>query len=117
MSKETDKKSGQQNPEQPYDVSSGSSETNPEILSPEVALEPVAGEVYQAREAGQVYGTRAAGQIYGTLTIATNLDAAPVPFEPPCGRLLFANIPLPPGTLPGHCTAAFLDSTALDSPA
>ena len=44
-----------------------------------------------------------------TLTIATNLDAAPVPFDPPPGRLLFANTALPPGTLPGHCTAAFLD--------
>jgi molecular chaperone GrpE len=48
MSKETEKKSGQQNPEQPYDVSSGSSETTPEILSPESALEPVAGEVHAA---------------------------------------------------------------------
>ena len=44
MSKETEKKSGQQNPEQPYDVSSGSSETAPEILDPETALEPVSGE-------------------------------------------------------------------------
>jgi len=43
------------------------------------------------------------------LTIATNLDVAPVPFEPPPGRMLFANAALPSGTLPGHCTAAFLD--------
>jgi hypothetical protein len=42
------------------------------------------------------------------LTIAANLDAAPVPFEPPPGRVLFANAALPSGTLPGHCTAAFL---------
>jgi malto-oligosyltrehalose trehalohydrolase len=50
---------------------------------------------------------REAGEV--TLTIATNLDAAPVPFEPPSGRLLFSNTALPPGMLPGHCTAAFLD--------
>ncbi len=47
MSKETEKKSGQQNPEQPYDVSSGSSENAPEILDPETALEPVSGEEYK----------------------------------------------------------------------
>jgi maltooligosyltrehalose trehalohydrolase len=42
------------------------------------------------------------------LTVAANLDAAPVPFEPPPGRVLFANAALPSGTLPGHCTVAFL---------
>ena len=47
MSKETEKKSGQPNPEQPYDVSSGSSETTPEILSTETALEPVSGEEHK----------------------------------------------------------------------
>jgi len=46
-----------------------------------------------------------------TLIVAINLDAVPVPFEPPPGRLLFANVALPTGTLPGHCTAAFLDAT------
>lgn len=63
-------------------------------------LSPDAGvaRVNLSREAGEV------------LTIATNLDASPVPFESPPGRLLFANAALPPGTLPGHCTAAFLDS-------
>ncbi len=67
-----------------------------------------------SREAGEVYGTREAGEVFGngTLTIATNLDAAPVPFTPPPGRLLFANTALPPATLPGYCTAAFLDSPA-----
>ena len=44
------------------------------------------------------------------LTLATNLDSAPVPFSPPPGRLLFANVPVAPDLLPGHCTAAFLDS-------
>ena len=48
-----------------------------------------------------------AGEVF---TIATNLDSAPVPFSPPPGRLLFATAALPPGTLPGYCTAAFLDS-------
>ena len=35
--------------------------------------------------------------------------APPVPLPPTPGRLLFANAALPPGILPGHCTAAFLD--------
>jgi molecular chaperone GrpE len=49
MSKETEKKSAQPNPEQPYDVSSGSSKTEtPEILDPAPALEPVAGDVHAA---------------------------------------------------------------------
>jgi maltooligosyltrehalose trehalohydrolase len=47
-----------------------------------------------------------------TLTIATNLDAEPVPMEPPSGRLIFASAHLSPRTLPGHCTAAFLDRPA-----
>ncbi len=54
--------------------------------------------------------SRDAGEVCSTLTIATNLDAAPVAFDPPPGRLLFANATLPSGTLPGRCTAAFLDS-------
>lgn len=45
-----------------------------------------------------------------SLTVATNLGADPIAFVPPTGRLLFANVPLPEGTLPGHCTAAFLDA-------
>ena len=61
-----------------------------------------------SRCAGEVTPPPQPGEIT-TLTLATNLDAAPVPFEPPPGRLLFANTALPPGTLPGHCTAAFLD--------
>ena len=56
--------------------------------------------------------SRCTGEVAATLTIATNLDAAPVPFSAPPGRLLFANAVLPQGTLPGHCTAAFLDDTA-----
>jgi hypothetical protein len=44
-----------------------------------------------------------------TLTLATNLDAAPVPFSPPRARQLFANAPLPPGILPAHTTTAYLD--------
>jgi maltooligosyltrehalose trehalohydrolase len=72
----------------------------------------VEATVHLSREAGEVYGTREAGEMYGTLTIATNLDATPVPFTPPPGRLLFANTALPPATLPGYCTAAFLDSPA-----
>ncbi|MGA3400459.1 MAG: malto-oligosyltrehalose trehalohydrolase [Acetobacteraceae bacterium] len=51
--------------------------------------------------------SRDAGNV--VLTIATNLDAAPVPLEPPAGRLLFANAAPQPGILPGHCTVAFLD--------
>ncbi len=47
-----------------------------------------------------------------TLTVATNLDAKPVPMAPPSGRLIFASADLVPGTLPGHCTAAFLDRGA-----
>jgi molecular chaperone GrpE (heat shock protein) len=47
MNKEADKKSGQQNPEQPYDVTSGTSAETPEILNPETALEPVSGEEYK----------------------------------------------------------------------
>ncbi len=47
-----------------------------------------------------------------TLTIATNLDAKPVPVEPPSGRLIFASADPAPGTLPGHCTAVFLDRAA-----
>jgi maltooligosyltrehalose trehalohydrolase len=47
-----------------------------------------------------------------TLTIATNLDAAPVPLEQPSGRLIFASADLFPDALPGHCTAAFLDISA-----
>jgi molecular chaperone GrpE len=46
MNKE-EKKSGQKNPEQPYDVSSGDSAETPEILSPEAALEPVSGEEHK----------------------------------------------------------------------
>jgi maltooligosyltrehalose trehalohydrolase len=45
-----------------------------------------------------------------TLTIATNLDAKPVPMEPPSGRLIFASADLLPDALPGHCTAAFLET-------
>ncbi|HUB12962.1 MAG TPA: malto-oligosyltrehalose trehalohydrolase [Acetobacteraceae bacterium] len=45
-----------------------------------------------------------------SLTVATNLDHAPVPFTLPPGRLLFSNTSLPRGVLPGHCTAAFLDA-------
>jgi maltooligosyltrehalose trehalohydrolase len=47
-----------------------------------------------------------------TLTIATNLDAEPVPMEPPSGRLIFASADLVRGTLGGHCTAVFLDRAA-----
>ena len=43
------------------------------------------------------------------LTIATNLASNPVPFAPPPARLLFSNTRLPPGVLPAHTTAAFLD--------
>jgi hypothetical protein len=32
-----------------------------------------------------------------------------VSFTQPPGRLLCANTALPPGILPGHCTAVFLD--------
>jgi malto-oligosyltrehalose trehalohydrolase len=46
-----------------------------------------------------------------SLVLATNLDALPVPFDPPPG-LLFANTALPPKILPGYCTAAFLDTEA-----
>ncbi len=46
MSKDAEKQSGQQQPEQPYDVSN--SDANPEVLSPEAALEPVSGEEHQA---------------------------------------------------------------------
>lgn len=47
-----------------------------------------------------------------TLTIATNLDARPVPMEPPPGRLIFASADLFPDALGGHCTAAFLEAAA-----
>lgn len=47
-----------------------------------------------------------------TLTIATNLDARPVPLAHPSGRLIFASVDLFPDALPGHCTAAFLDIAA-----
>jgi malto-oligosyltrehalose trehalohydrolase len=56
-----------------------------------------------------VHLSRAAGEVFSVLTLATNLDTAPVNFTPPPGHLLFANTALPPGILPGHCTAAFLD--------
>jgi malto-oligosyltrehalose trehalohydrolase len=45
-----------------------------------------------------------------TMTVAVNLDAQPVRLEQPSGRLLFANRELTQGTLPGHCTAAYLDN-------
>jgi molecular chaperone GrpE len=48
MNKEAEKKDGQQIPEQPYDVSSGSSAETPEILNPEPALEPVPGAEHKA---------------------------------------------------------------------
>ncbi|HTW72495.1 MAG TPA: malto-oligosyltrehalose trehalohydrolase [Acetobacteraceae bacterium] len=42
-------------------------------------------------------------------TLATNLGSAPVAFTPPPAGLLFTTTPLPPGVLPAHTTAAFLD--------
>jgi malto-oligosyltrehalose trehalohydrolase len=66
--------------------------------------------VHLSRAAGEVYGSGDAGEaVPRRLTLATNLDAAPVSFTQPPGRLLFANTALPPGILPGHCTAVFLD--------
>jgi malto-oligosyltrehalose trehalohydrolase len=69
---------------------------------------------------GQAIGPKAAmaqwaladagGGRRATLTIATNLDAAPVPFTPPPGQRLFSNHALQDATLPGFCTAAFLDA-------
>jgi maltooligosyltrehalose trehalohydrolase len=47
-----------------------------------------------------------------TLTIASDLGGEPVPLDPQPGRPLFASTGLPPGTLPGCCTAAFLDGAA-----
>lgn len=47
-----------------------------------------------------------------TLTIATNLDARPVPFEHPPGRTIFASGDVFPDALGGHCTAAFLTTAA-----
>ncbi|HEY1931954.1 MAG TPA: malto-oligosyltrehalose trehalohydrolase [Acetobacteraceae bacterium] len=47
-----------------------------------------------------------------TLTIAANLGTEPVSLKPQPGRLLFAGTDLRPGTLPGCCTAAFLDGAA-----
>ncbi len=44
------------------------------------------------------------------LTLASNLDRAPVPLESMPGRLLFASTEPKAGTLPGHSTVAFLDS-------
>jgi len=43
------------------------------------------------------------------LTLATNLGPTPTAFTAPPGRLLFSNRPLPPGVLPAHCTAVYLD--------
>lgn len=47
-----------------------------------------------------------------TLTVATNLDAKPVSMEPPSGHLIFASADVFPDALGGHCTAAFLETTA-----
>lgn len=47
-----------------------------------------------------------------TYSLAVNLDAAPVPLEPCAGREIFASTVMQPGTLPGHCTAAYLDDSA-----
>lgn len=49
-----------------------------------------------------------------TLTLATNFSAQPVSVIPPAGRLLFASVPdasqlARSGSLPAHCTYAFLD--------
>jgi maltooligosyltrehalose trehalohydrolase len=49
------------------------------------------------------------------LTLATNLDAQPIPIAPPAGSLLFANVVdaislARSGWLPGHCTYVFLDT-------
>lgn len=43
------------------------------------------------------------------LTLAANLDAAPVPFAAPPGRMLFANDTVQADSLPGYCTCALLD--------
>ncbi|MBV9252460.1 MAG: malto-oligosyltrehalose trehalohydrolase [Acetobacteraceae bacterium] len=44
------------------------------------------------------------------LSLATNLEATPVRLDTPTGELLFASKDLPAGTLPGHCTAAYLET-------
>jgi len=53
--------------------------------------------------------SRGAGEAV-ELTIATNLGSGPVPFTQLPGRLLFSNLPLPPGLLPAYCTAAWMSA-------
>jgi maltooligosyltrehalose trehalohydrolase len=45
------------------------------------------------------------------LTLASNLDASPVAVDTISGRLLFASRPVENGSLPGHCTYAFVRET------
>ena len=45
------------------------------------------------------------------LTLASNLAADMVPIALPAGRLLFANVAMPHGQLPSHCTCAFVDES------
>jgi malto-oligosyltrehalose trehalohydrolase len=47
------------------------------------------------------------------LTLASNLAVDAVPLAALSGRLLFASVNMPEGSLPGYCTCAFLDQPAV----